>query len=182
MKVLLKKKDGAVVEARFKVLDKIYLNKIMEFQQEIVDGLVEKEWYSPSSESEFLDIIKSKGKILGCVLEDDTLVAMGVYVNWGYEKHNYGYDLNVKGEDLLRVGQIESTLVKEEFRGNSLQKKICMLLEETSKKSRDRIIAATASPYNIYSVNTFKSLGYSIEDDKLKYGGLRRYVFKKVIY
>ncbi len=180
MKVLLLKKDGVSIEGEFKALNESYIDKIMDFQQEIIDGLEEKEWYSPSTKEEFLEILK-KGRILGCVLEDDSLIAISVYINWGYEQYNYGYDLNIKGEDLLRVGQIESTLVKEEFRGNRLQRKMCMILEETSKKSGDRIISATASPYNIYSVNTFKALGYSIEDDKLKYGGLRRYVFKKVI-
>lgn len=181
MKVSLKRRDGEVIEGEFKILDESCLNKIMEFQQEIIEGLTYKEWYSPSTKDEFLSILKKKGKILGCFLDDGSLIAMGVYVNWGYEKHNYGYDLKVKGEDLLRVGQIESTLVKEEFRGNKLQRMICMLLEEVSKKAGDKIISATASPYNIYSVNTFKMLGYSIEDDKLKYGGLRRYVLKKII-
>jgi hypothetical protein len=179
--LIIKKKDGSIVKAKFKILDESYLDKIMALQEYIVNGLTEKEWYAPSSKEEFRRSIIKDGKILGCVLEDDSLIAMGVYCEYGYDKHNYGYDLNLEQEDLLGVGQIESTLVRDEYRGNRLQKKICKVLEEEASKNNIQILSATASPYNVYSVNTFKSLNYTIEADKFKYGGLRRFVFKKEI-
>ena len=178
-KVTLKSKDGNVIEAILKKLDKSYINSIMKFQDEIVEGLDNKELYFPSKEEEFLEFISEKGNIVGCVTEDDELIAMGVYCKLGYDDSNYGYDIGIKGEDLLKVGQIESTLVKENFRGNKLQRRICESLEEISKENGDLIISATASPYNPYSVNTFLDLGYEIAKDKIKYGGLRRYVLVK---
>ena len=48
-------------------------------------------------------------------------------------------------------------------------------------KNGSKILCATASPYNKFSVNTFISLGYKVKEDKLKYGGLRRYVLAKII-
>ncbi|WP_143318418.1 GNAT family N-acetyltransferase [Clostridium sp. HBUAS56017] len=177
----IREKDGSMISVKFKILDESYLDKIMDLQDEIMEGLKEKEWYSPSSKEEFKKSIRENGKILGCLLDDDSLIAMGVYCEYGYDNHNYGYDLMLEGEELLRVGQIESTLVSEKYRGNRLQKKICEVLEKEAIKNNMKILSATASPYNIYSVNTFKSLNYTIEADKLKYGGLRRYVFKKEI-
>ena len=106
---------------------------------------------------------------------------MGVYVKKGYDKSNYGYDIGLDNDDVLKVGQIESTVVKEEYRGNKLQKIICKELEKIALKNGTKILCATASPYNEFSVNTFKSLGYEIKEDKLKYGGLRRYVLAKII-
>lgn len=177
----LKRKDGVEVEAELKELSISYLDKIMELQKIIIDGLENKELYADTEREEFEEYIKKNGKILGCVTEDDELIAMGVYAKKGYDKSNYGYDIGLDNEELLKVGQIESTVVKEEYRGNRLQKIICKEIEKIAVKQDTKILYATASPYNEFSLNTFKSLGYEIKKDKLKYGGLRRYVLAKII-
>ena len=109
------------------------------------------------------------------------ILSVVVYAKKGYDKSNYGYDIGLENEELLKVGQIESTVVKEEYRGNKLQKIICKELEKIAVKNGSKILCATASPYNKFSVNTFISLGYKVKEDKLKYGGLRRYVLAKII-
>lgn len=179
-KITLNKKDGRNVEAELKLLDLSYIDKIMELQRNIYDGLENKEFYSCSNREEFEETINGKGKIIGCVsLDENELIAIGVYVEYGYESHNYGYDVGLKGEELLKVGQLESTVVLENYRGNRLQKIMCEILEEVGKKSGIKYVCATAAPDNKYSVNTFKNLEYKIMADKLKYGGLRRYVLMK---
>ena len=177
----LTRKDGIEVEAKLKELDMSYLDKIMELQKIIIDGLENKELYADTEREEFKEYIKKNGKIIGCITEGDELIAMGVYAKKGYDKSNYGYDIGLENEELLKVGQIESTVVKEEYRGNKLQKIICKDLEKIAVKSGTKILCATASPYNKFSVNTFISLGYKVKEDKLKYGGLRRYVLAKII-
>ncbi len=179
IRLRLKRKDEVEVKAELKELTISYLDKIMELQKIIIDGLENKELYADTEREEFEEYIKKNGKILGCVTEDDELIAMGVYAKKGYDKSNYGYDIGLDNEELLKVGQIESTVVKEEYRGNKLQKIICEELEKIAVKEDTKILCATASPYNEFSVNTFKSLGYEIKQDKLKYGGLRRYVLAK---
>ena len=179
IRLRLKRKDEVEVKAELKELTISYLDKIMELQKIIIDGLENKELYADTEREEFEEYIKKNGKILGCVTEDDELIAMGVYAKKGYDKSNYGYDIGLDNEELLKVGQIESTVVKEEYRGNKLQKIICEELEKIAVKEDTKILCATASPYNEFSVNTFKSLGYEIKKDKLKYGGLRRYVLAK---
>lgn len=179
IRLRLKRKDEVEVKAELKELTISYLDKIMELQKIIIDGLENKELYADTEREEFEEYIKKNGKILGCVTEDDELIAMGVYAKKGYDKSNYGYDIGLDNEELLKVGQIESTVVKEAYRGNKLQKIICEELEKIAVKEDAKILCATASPYNEFSVNTFKSLGYEIKQDKLKYGGLRRYVLAK---
>lgn len=179
IRLRLKRKDEVEVKAELKELTISYLDKIMELQKIIIDGLENKELYADTEREEFEEYIKKNGKILGCVTEDDELIAMGVYAKKGYDKSNYGYDIGLDNEELLKVGQIESTVVKEAYRGNKLQKIICEELEKIAVKEDVKILCATASPYNEFSVNTFKSLGYEIKQDKLKYGGLRRYVLAK---
>ena len=181
-KLILKKKDGNNIDVEFKLLDLTYIDKIMEIQQKIYDGLDNKDFYSCSDKEEFIETINGKGKILGCVsLENNELIAMGVYIEYGYEDHNYGYDIDIKNEELLRVAQIESTVVLDEYRGNKLQKIMCEIIEQMGKDAGMKYICATAAPDNKFSVNTFENLGYSVMADKLKYGGLRRYVLMKKI-
>ena len=179
-KIRLNKRDGSIVESELKLLDLSYMSKIMELERSIYDGLEDKSFYSCSDKEDFENAIKGKGKIIGCVsLNDNELIAMGVYIEYGYEDHNYGYDINIQYEELLKVGQIESTVVSENYRGNRLQKIMCEILEEIGRNAGMRYICATAAPANKYSVNTFEKLGYKIMVDKLKYGGLRRYVLAK---
>lgn len=179
MELKLKHKGDNNVMAKLKALDESYIDKIMELQKVIIDNIEDKQIYANSEKHEFLDAIVHKGKILGVVTEEDELIAMGVYIKNNYDEHNYGYDIGLEGEELLKVGQIESTVVLPEFRGNRLQKIICEELEKVALDDNVSIIASTASPYNKFSVNTFLNLGYEVKADKLKYGGLRRYVLVK---
>ena len=132
-----------------------------------------------AGKEEFEEYINCNGKIIGCLTNEDELIAMGVYAKKGYDESNYAYDIGLNGEEVLKVAQIESTIVKSEYRGNKLQRLICEELEKIARKDNIEILTATASPYNEFSVNTFMNLGYEIKKDKLKYGGLRRYVLVK---
>lgn len=178
-KIVLKRTDNKEIEAIFKVLDITYIDKIMELEKYIIDNLVDKDLYALSEKEDFISTIEEKGKIIGCLTEDNELIAMGVYVSYGYNDHNYGYDLDIEGEKLLEIAQIESTVVRKEYRGNKLQKIICNILEEIAVSENKSIIAATVSPKNPFSLNTFLALGYTVEKEKLKYEGLKRYIIKK---
>jgi len=179
-KIILKRKDGSQIEAQFVELNLSYIDKIMDLQKNIYEGLEDKDFYSCSEKEEFEETINNKGKVVGCISSyDDELIAIAVYIEYGYEDHNYGYDINIKSEELLKVGQVESTLVKETYRGNGLQKIMCEILEDIGITRGMNYICATVAPKNIYSLNTFKKLGYNIITEKLKYGGLNRYVLMK---
>ncbi|MDV4150964.1 GNAT family N-acetyltransferase [Clostridium sp. AL.422] len=177
----LKNKSGNVVNVRYKVLDLSYIDEIIQLQENIMKGLEDKQWYAPTEREEFIKCINNGGKIIGYIDEKDDLIAMAVYVKKGYEKGNYGYDLDLKGEELLKVAQVESTVVRSDYRGNGLQLMLCKKIEDIAKYDSVKLLASTASPYNKYSVNTFEKLGYEIKKDKIKYGGLRRYILAKEI-
>ena len=178
-KIKLKNKDGDFVEVVFKKLDISYINKIMELQEEVIDNLMDKNLYAPTDREEFIMYMENGAYILGIVTLDDELISMGVYVEFGYNECNYGYDLDIKGDELLLVGQIESTVVKEEYRGNGLQQLICSKLEEVAKEKNKRILGVTVAPENHYSLSNFKKMGYTVEKEKLKYGNYLRYILKK---
>lgn len=178
-KIILKRRDGKELCGEIKILSEGHIDQIMKLQKEVVEGLEIREVYADSTKESFLGCMRNLGTILGCFTKEDGLIAMGVYNKYGYDKENYGYDLGLEGEDLLKIGQIESTIVKSEYRGNKLQKVICDLLEEFAKKDGLKLIGATVSPINKYSLDTFINSGYSIEKEKIKYGGYRRLIIKK---
>lgn len=176
----LKKRNGEKVRGRFEVLNIEHIGKIMELQKVVMEALEDKQLYAPSDKEEFEAYINGIGKVIGVLEEkNNELIAMGVYGKLGFKENNYGHDIEIKGEKLLEVGQIESTVVAPDYRGNSLQKKICSILEEISKDNNDSLLCATVSPYNKYSLNSFIDLGYEIKKEKLKYGGLKRYIVAK---
>ena len=89
------RKDGVEVEVELKELDLSYLDKIMDLQKIIIDGLENKELYADTEREEFEEYIKENGKIIGYVTEKDELIAMGVYAKKGCDKSNYGYDIGL---------------------------------------------------------------------------------------
>lgn len=178
----LKRKDGIIVEAKLRILDRSYIEKIMKLQEYVEHSIENKEIYVSSTKDEYIEYIENPGKVIGYfTVDSNELIALGVYRKLGYNKENYGYDLDIEGEKLLEIGQVEVTIVKDDFRGNKLQKILCEILEEIALEDKISIMTATVSPYNKYSLNTFESIGYKIGKDKLKYGGLRRYVLIKYL-
>lgn len=158
------------------------IEEIMELQDKVNNTLVNKEIYACSSKEEFEEAIRNNGCLLGYKTEDQRLVALGAYISYGYDAHNYGYDLEFTREKLLAVGQIESTIVDPDYRGNGLQRKLCEALEVIAREEKKTYIMATVSPMNPYSLNNFLAVGYNNKKEKLKYAGLRRYILcKKLI-
>ena len=174
-----KTKKGDWVNLTLKRLTMAYIDQIMALQEEIMEQLEDQQLYVPSNREEVQSHFSTEGVLLGYVTEENELVALVIYVKRGYSDSNYGYDVGLKGEDLLKVGQVDTVLVKDAYRGNNLQYKMCSYLEEIAKEKQTPILCATASPYNTFSVNNFLKLGYEVKKDKLKYGGLRRYVLMK---
>lgn len=154
------------------------IEDIMKLQDRVSHALINKETYVCSLKEEFENVIQNKG-LLGYKTEDQKLVALGAYMSYGYDPHNYGYDLEFHEDKLLTVGQIESTIVDPKYRGNGLQRKLCEGLEMLARKDQKNYIMATVSPMNPYSLNNFLQLGYINKKEKLKYGGLRRYILCK---
>lgn len=181
-KFQLKKSDGQIKLAFLKKLTFEDIDEVLILQDEVVRGLERREFYCDMSKEEFSKSINDfGGTMIGCVTEDEEIVAIGLYVSFQYDDENYGYDLGLRGQELLKVGQVEATIVKKEFRGNKLQDKICEVIENIAIEEGKKIIGATVAPDNIYSLNTFLNRGYEIYEEKIKYGGYRRYILKKEV-
>lgn len=178
--VELKNKDENILEnGVIRLVKEDELDKVMELQNKVVEWLPKKDLYHPTSKESFMRFTGRMGDIVGCFNYKDELIGIGVYCKLGESEENYGHDINISGEDLLKVAQIESTLVHKSYRGNKLQLKICEILEELAIKDNMKIIMSTVSPENPHSLNSFLNRDYKIEKEKEKYGGLRRFILSK---
>lgn len=172
--------NNKLVHCSLKLLDESYIDAMVEIEENIVEDLSNKSFYAKSTKEDFKNIINNyNNKVIGLVNNKNELIAMGVYVAFLDFKENYGYDLDVPIENLKYVGNIESTLVRKEYRGNGIQKKICIELERYAKNDEIKILGATVAPDNKFSLNNFLNLGYKIYNRKIKYGSFDRYILKK---
>lgn len=178
-KIIVRSKDKKNHSAYIRIMKVEDIEKILEFQNNIIKDIKDKLMYCETSRKEFENYFDNKDKVVGIYTEEDGLIAMGVYANYGKTEDNYGFDLGIRGDNLLKIGQIDSVAVMDKYRGNKLQKLICEQLEQISILQGDQAICTTIYPENIYSINTFKELGYNIIKEKEKYGSMRRYILIK---
>lgn len=155
------------------------LDQIMTLQDKVVAALDNPELYVSSSRLEFQHAIEEIGYLVGYKTPQGQLAALGVYVSWGDNPRNYGYDIDLQGSHLLKVGQVDTTIVDPDFRGYGLQKKLCLELERFARSQGKSYLLATVAPNNPFSLNNFLALGYENKKEKLKYGGLRRCILCK---
>lgn len=180
IKVQLKNKEKNTLEnGVIRLVKNDELDKVMDLQDKVIEWLPNKDLYYPTSKESIMRFTGEMGEIVGCFNENNELIGMGVYCKLGKDKENYGYDINISGDDLLKVAQVESTIVHKAYRGNKLQVKICGIIEDLAKKENMNLIMSTVSPDNPHSLNSFIKREYKIEKEKEKYGGLRRCILSK---
>lgn len=171
--------DNMEVDAKLEKLSIESLNEIMELQDFIIEGIEDKQIFAKTTKEEFISYFNGNSYLLGIKLkDDDKLIALGVYVNKGEHKGNYGYDLEYSRDDILKTGQIEITIVHPDFRGNKLQDLLCKRLIEVSKENGDKYLTVTVSPYNPHSLNNFLKIGFVNKKEKMKYSGVLRAILE----
>lgn len=130
-------------------------SKIKLCLETIISELDKELFVTPSIE--YIDtIISGYGYSAGVFLEN-TLVGFASIVFPKLGKHNLGYCLNFKDEDLLSVVQLEHIYLYPEYRGKGLAKRLIFFLLNKIN-SKYSILLSTISPNNISSL----SLAFSI--------------------
>lgn len=94
---------------------------------------------------------------------------------------NLGKDIGLSDSEKLLVAHMESAVVLPEYRGNNLQFKMMKYAEKNIDTRKYKYILSTVSPDNKYSrANLIKS-GYRFVINKLKYNGLSRDIYMKIL-
>ena len=99
----------------------------------------------------------------------------------GTGKENIGKDIGIAESELNTVANIKLVIVRPEYRGNGLQKKLTEKLENEAKNKGYKVLCLTVSPDNIFSRRNVESSGYVFHSQKLKYDNLLRNIYYKYI-
>lgn len=158
----------------------------LELIHEVYRELPEKSWFSLDGDKELCNYMTESGFALKageeeCEETHFEIAAVFIARTTNLGEENLGEYLKLNPEEMQKVAHMEIAMVRKEYRGQGLQKRMMQEAETRLKEAGYRYLMGTAHPENVYSVNNFKRLGYEIVAEVLKYGGLPRYVFYKEI-
>ncbi len=156
------------------------LDDVLKFLQKIQDGMRNKDWFYLDP-PEMIRLYMSSGIMdLWLALDDNRIVGMFYTLIPGLEDCNYGYDLDLCEEELLRVIHMDTVAVHPDYRGLGLHRRLMALAEEELRSGGWRILLCTVHPDNQYSLNNVLHRGYTIEKQVGKYHSVR-YILRKDI-
>lgn len=156
-----------------RLLEKDEVEEALEFQQGIFDGMPRKEWFYLVTRDEFLRVMEGRGKV-GFLMDGDREMSIFSF--------SYGEDdlLEKYGLDNKNVMIVHGVMVKEEYRGRGLQRKMLKMAVGDAKKNEVDGVAATVHPDNIYSLRNFLSEGFEIMNKIKIYNGERYVVYLSI--
>ena len=176
----IKENHCTLTQVEMRMLSQKDLDAILTLQDEIYNGIEDKQTYIKSTKEELMEeLLHYPTHTIGIFTAANELIAVGIYKTVGQSEDNYARDFGLEGTILDKIGHVDTTIVSARFRGNGLQRILIEAIEELARKDHMQMLCATVSPYNTFSLNSFLKTGFVIKADKLKYGGVRRYIVAK---
>ncbi len=155
------------------------LSEIVKIQDEAFSLMDNKDILRKNSEEMLLSCLKEPHYTLGAFYNDELAGFVVLYFPEGEEIISNSLikvDANNKKDANYKL-----CIVRDEYRGNSLQFLLGKRLDEYAKSKGVEILCATVSPDNPYSMNNILKLGYLYDHSSEKYGGLQRNIYYKLI-
>lgn len=154
--------------------------QLIRFLQNIRAGMQNKEWFYLDSPEDVREYMRTGAMQLWLAMDGDRIAAIFDYLVPGLESYNYGYDLDLSREELLRVVNMDTAAVHPDYRGLGLQRKMLQIAQEHIQASGYRILLCTVHPENRFSLQNVLDQGYRIQKKLSKYGSVR-YILRKDI-
>lgn len=148
--------------------------------QEVRQGMVCKEWLYLDAPEDVRKMMEDGIMQLWVAVDGTRLAGIFDILIPGLAEYNYGYDLALTQEELLRVIHMDTAAVHPDYRGHGLQKTLMQEAEKYAAGMGNRILLTTVHPDNRFSLNNILQQGYSIEKRLPKYGS-ERYILRKDI-
>lgn len=146
-----------------------------------VSGTMEhKEWFYLDTPEEFREMMDGGLMKLWAAMDGNQMVGAFDALIPGYEDFNYGYDLNLPRQELLRVINMDTAAVHPNYRGMGLQRRLMQTAEKELTDGSGKILLCTVHPENKYSLNNVLSQGYEIQATMPMYGSIRHILRKDV--
>ena len=150
------------------------IDEAMRFQSEIIDGMENREWFTPLTRQEFVIPIEGRDNVY-FLKHNNELIGLAVAT---CDISEVLKEYNIKDSNIMLI---DSIMIKQEYRGHHLQKQILELLEKRARELNLDGLVATVHPDNIYSKINFVNSGYDISHLALLHGGDRLVFVKKLV-
>lgn len=139
-----------------------------------------KEWFCLDDPEDVRNMMADGSMELWVAMDDDRLAGAFDTLTPGLAAHNYGYDIDLPQEELLRVTHMDTAAVHPDYRGLGIQRKLIQVAEAELAQRGNRILLCTVHPENRFSLDNVLKQGYTIQKKLPKYGSVR-YVLRKDI-
>ena len=154
------------------------LQSVIELNEAVYAALPDKSMLRHNSAEMIASCLEEPNVTLG-VWEGDLLVAIGMLYVPQCVEEDHAHDLDLQGD--YRAANQKLFLVREDYRGRGLQRKLIREVEQIAKERGFTLLCTTVAPNNETSVNNFLEEGYVYAKTEEKYGGLLRNLYYKVL-
>lgn len=164
-----------------------HVSEIMSVIEEAHQSMEEQDWFAADDESFIREIFTGKGFVIGAWDAETGELAGYFSVVFPDGAEHLGRYAGLSEEEFGKVVYLDSTAVKEAYRGNGLQGKMLRAAEaELDKRLKDmgesvQYRICTVHPKNRYSLGNMQKHGYEVLGWAKLYGGLERYVLCKQV-
>lgn len=152
------------------------LDAILELQEKTILGLKDSTVLRKNTPEILMQSLSRENIALGAFIEND-LVAVGFAVNPLPPETDLRINLQTHSVD--KALDLKLIIVKDEYRGNGLQKALTWVLEKIAHVHGYTHFCASVSPNNSYSLNNVLSMGYEYDHQEELYDGLLRNIYVK---
>lgn len=154
------------------------LQVIIDLNEAIYAALPDKSVLRHNSPEMIASCLEEPNVTLG-VWDGDLLVAIGMlYVPQCIEEDHF-HDLDLQGD--YKSANQKLFLVRDRYRGLGLQRRLIREVEKTAAARGYNLLCTTVAPNNDFSINNFLKEGYVYAKTEMKYGGLVRNLYYKVL-
>lgn len=174
---ILDRRNGRLVPCHVRRLNQDDLPRLYALMELIVATLEQRDWF----------VIRPRAHVLRCLRDgssfgtfvDERLVAYITCFHPGPDLINLGIDMGLSTPELLRVGQLASSGVHPDFRGNRQNLKLKRRAIEQVFSDGYDLVTGTCSPFNLFSVRNNLRLGLRFRLIKDDYAGMMRMVYAR---
>lgn len=146
--------------------------------REVREAMTHKEWFFLDTPEEVHQMMADGIMELWVAMDGNRLAGVFDILTPGLADFNYGYDLGLSEEELLRVIHMDTAAVHPDYRGLGLQRKLIATAEAEIAGRGANILLCTVHPENRFSLNNVLKQGYAIQKQLPKYGSVR-YILRK---
>lgn len=145
---------------------------------EVRQGMANPEWFCVDPREVLRAQMESGMMELWLAMDGQRIAGALDILIPGLDPVNYGYELQLSPEELLRVVNMDSVAVHPDYRGRGLQRVLLAEAERWLGQDRDRILLCTIHPDNRYSLRNALLQGYTVQQ-KIEIYGSVRYLLQK---